>query len=174
MSVTEVILTEKIEGLGAEADVVKVKCGYARNFLLPAGKAYEATKGNLLRLETLRQKRAEREATEVKVAEKIASRVRKLKITLDLATGETGKAFGSITTQDIHAAIVAELGEDTAVDRHQIELEKPIKKTGAFAIPIKLHSEVRAELKLTVRSSNQPEEGGDADAEPAARADAAE
>src|SRR5277367_217277 len=103
MPATEVILIENIPGLGAEADVVKVKNGYARNFLIPTGKAYEVTPAALRKLNQLKAKRAEREARELNEAEELARRINKLKITLVLETGESGKAFGSITASDIAA-----------------------------------------------------------------------
>src|ERR1700758_1756803 len=99
MANTQVILTEPIAGLGAEADVVKVKLGFARNFLIPRGKAYEVTKGSLRQLNSLKAKRAEREARELNEAEDLARRINKLKVTMTLETGETGKAFGSITAK---------------------------------------------------------------------------
>ena len=101
MSTTEIILTEKIANLGAEADVVKVKRGYARNFLVPRGLALEVTPATLKRLNLLKAKRAEREVREVNEAEELARRINKLKLNLELETGETGKAFGSITAADL-------------------------------------------------------------------------
>src|SRR5919108_5698555 len=101
MPSTQLILTENVPGLGAEADVVKVRRGYARNYLLPKGKAYEVTRASLRQLDNLKQKRAEREARELNEAEELARRIGKLHLTFTLATGETGKAFGSVTTQDI-------------------------------------------------------------------------
>ena len=88
MPTTEVILTEKIASLGAEADVVKVKSGYARNFLVPSGKALEVTPATLRRINQLKAKRAEREAAELNEAEELARRINKLKITITLETGE--------------------------------------------------------------------------------------
>src|SRR5687768_11952558 len=110
MSTTEVILTEKIASLGAEADVVKVRRGYARNFLVPNGKALEVTPATLKRLNLLKSKRAEREARELNEAEELARRIQKLRITMELETGETGKAFGSITAADIAERLKKELG----------------------------------------------------------------
>jgi len=156
MAYTEVILREKIINLGAEADVVKVRRGYARNFLLPQGKAYEATKGNLRQIEALKIARAQREGEELQEAEKVASKIRRVKFNLELATGEQGKAFGSITVNDLVKAIEEETGEK--IDRHAIELEKPIKNTGSFDIPVKLHPDVTFELRLFVNSQG----GGDA------------
>lgn len=160
MANIQVILKEQIKGLGAEADVVGVKRGFARNFLLPTGKAYEATKGNLRHVENLKAIRAEREAKELGEAEKIASKLRKLKLKLTLATGQGGKAFGSITTIDI-AKAVAESIAKVELDRHQIQLERPIKSTGSFEVPVKLHADVECFLKVTVVSAT--EEGEKAD-----------
>ena len=101
MPLTELILTENVPGLGAEADVVKVRRGYARNYLLPHGKAYEVTPGALRQLDALKQKRAEREARELNEAEELARRIGKARFLFTLETGETGKAFGSVTAQDI-------------------------------------------------------------------------
>src|SRR5438093_12254858 len=95
MATSQVILIENIPGLGAEADVVKVKAGYARNFLLPQRKASEVTPATLKKLDALKAKRAEREARELNEAEELARRINKLKLTVTLETGEAGKAFGS-------------------------------------------------------------------------------
>src|SRR5215469_13891713 len=111
MPTTEVILTDNVPGLGAEADVVKVRRGYARNYLLPHGKAFEVTPAALRQLDTLKKKRAEREARELDEAEEIARRIGKFRVTFTLATGETGKAFGSITAQDIVNRLKGDLGQ---------------------------------------------------------------
>ena len=156
MATVQVILKEKIKNLGAEADVVKVRRGFARNFLVPQGKAYEATKGNLRQIENLKKVRAEREAEELAEAQKTAGKLKKLKLKLTLATGQGGKAFGSITTMDIAKAVLDESGIE--LDRHLIQLDKPIKNTGTFEVPVKLHSEIECFLKVTVAA----EDGGDA------------
>src|SRR5919108_1772968 len=112
MPTTEVILTDNVPGLGAEADVVKVRRGYARNYLLPQGKAYEVTPAALRQLDSLKKKRAEREARELNEAEELARRIGKLRVTFTLATGQTGKAFGSVTTQDIVNRLKSEIGHE--------------------------------------------------------------
>lgn len=149
MANVQVILKEKIKGLGAEADVVHVKRGFARNFLVPQGKAFEATAGNLRNINNLKAARAERESKELQEAEKTAAKLKKLKIKLTLQTGQGGKAFGSITTMDISKA-VAESAAKVELDRHMIQLEKPIKSTGVFEVPVKLHADVNCFLKITV------------------------
>lgn len=169
MPTTEVILTEKIASLGAEADVVNVKRGFARNFLIPTGKALEVTPASLRRLNQLKTKRAEREARELNEAEELGRRINKLKITLTLETGETGKAFGSITARDIADRLKEELGVE--IDRHRVDLERPLKETGTHEVSIRLHSEVVARLNLTIKGSEAAEgateagEGAEAAAE---------
>ena len=156
MPSTEIILTENIPGLGAEADVVKVRRGYARNYLLPQGKAFELTKQSLRQLDNLRAKRAAREATELNEAEEIARRINKLRVTFTLDTGETGKAFGSITAQDLVKRLKNELGHE--IDRHRVVLEHPLKTTGEHEVPIKLHHDVTAKFVFQIKSTT-PEEG---------------
>ena len=153
MPSTEVLLTENVPGLGAEADVVKVRRGYARNYLLPQGKAYEATSANLRQLDKLKAKRAEREARELNEAEDLARRIGKLKLTFTLETGETGKAFGSITAQDIVTRLKNETGRE--IDRHIVVLDHPIKTTGDHEVQIKLHHDVVATFAFHVKSATE-------------------
>jgi large subunit ribosomal protein L9 len=150
MAVTEVILKENIPGLGAEADVVKVRRGFARNFLVPQGKAYEVTPANLKRLNLLKSKRAEREARELNEADELARKINKVKLDFTLETGETGKAFGSVTAKDIEDKLFAEA--EIKVDRHRIRLERPIKESGEIEVPIQLHADVTATLKIEVKA----------------------
>ncbi len=153
MPSTEIILTENVPGLGAEADVVKVRRGYARNFLLPQGKAFEVTKSSMRKLDMLKGKRAEREAKELNEAEELSRRIGKLKVTFTLETGETGKAFGSVTAQDIVKRLKNELGNE--IDRHRVVLEHPLKTTGEHEVPIKLHADVTAKFVFQIKSSTE-------------------
>jgi large subunit ribosomal protein L9 len=157
MPTTEVILTEKIENLGAEADVVKVRAGFARNFLLPRKKAVEVTPATMKRINLLKAKRAEREARELNEAEELARRINKLKLTMELETGETGKAFGSITAADIAERLNKELAGKGEVDRHRIHLEKPIKDSGPHEVAVKLHADVSAKLNIVVKAKGAEE-----------------
>jgi large subunit ribosomal protein L9 len=152
MANAQVILKEKIEGLGAEADVVKVRAGYARNYLIPQGKAYEASKSNLRHVEALKTARARRESEELLSFQKIATEISKLKPKFTLATGQGGKAFGSVTSIDIHKELEA---AGIIIDRHTIELEKPIKKSGKSEVIIKLHPQVEATLTISVDAGEQ-------------------
>jgi large subunit ribosomal protein L9 len=154
MPLTELILTENIPSLGAEADVVRVRRGYARNYLLPHGKAYEVTPGALRQLDALKKKRAEREARELNEAEELARRIGKARFVFTLETGETGKAFGSVTAQDIVNRLKNELGAE--IDRHKVVLERAIKDTGEHEVAIKLHHDVTAQLVFQVKSAEEP------------------
>lgn len=160
MATVEVILKEKIEGLGAEADVVKVKRGFARNFLLPQDRAYEATKANLRHVTRLQEVRAKREADELAEAENTATKLRKLRLSIELSLGQGGKAFGSVTTADI-AALIAEKSRLT-IDRHQLVLDAPIKTLGSYEIPVKLHPSVDASVTVRVVAAEDGEEAAKA------------
>jgi large subunit ribosomal protein L9 len=149
MAVTEIILKENVPGLGAEADIVSVRRGYARNFLIPTGKAYEVTPSNLKRLNLLKAKRAEREATELNEAEELAGKISKLKLEFVLETGETGKAFGSVTAKDIEDKLRSEANIE--LDRHRIQLDRPIKESGEQEVPVRLHAMVTTTLKLDIK-----------------------
>ncbi|PYL03300.1 MAG: 50S ribosomal protein L9 [Verrucomicrobia bacterium] len=169
MPTTEIILTDNVPGLGAEADIVKVRRGYARNYLLPRGKAHEVTPASLRQLEKLKKKRAEREARELNEAEDLARRINKLRVIFKLETGGTGKAFGSVTAQDIMTRLKNEIGEE--IDRHKIHLEHPIKTTGEHEVAIKLHHDVTVNFKFEVKPAHEeqqkPAETTEATAEPA-------
>jgi large subunit ribosomal protein L9 len=144
----EVILKTKIEGLGSEADIVSVKPGYARNFLIPKDFAAPATHATKRQVEELRRKRAEREANEMNEAQELAGKLGKLKLVFVLEAGEgQEKSFGSITNQDI-ANKLKEAGYE--VDRRKIELPKPIKDTGEHEVSVKLGSDIQAKLNVVV------------------------
>jgi large subunit ribosomal protein L9 len=155
MANAQVILKEKIEGLGAEADVVKVRAGYARNFLIPQGKAFEASKSNLRHVEALKVNRAAREAEELVAFQELAAKISKIKPKFTLSTGQGGKAFGSVTNMDIHKELEA---AGIVIDRHAIELEKPIKKSGKTEVSVRLHPDVIATLIISVDAGDTKEE----------------
>jgi len=160
----EVILKTKIEGLGSEADVVSVKPGYARNFLLPKGFASPSTSATKRQVEELRRKRAEREARELNEAQELAGKLGKLKLVFTLAAGEgQEKSFGSVTNQDI-ATKLKEAGHE--IDRKKIDLPKAIKDTGDHEVTVKLHSDVQATITVTVNhpAPKEPAEGEALDA----------
>ncbi len=148
MATMEVILAKKIEGLGAEADIVTVKAGYGRNYLIPQGLAHEATASNRRFIANLQATRAKREAEELGEAKEVAAKIDGLTLELTLEAGQGGKTFGAITNQNIHDALVA---QGIEVERRSIELEKPIKHEGEHTVSIKVHPQVTATLKLTVK-----------------------
>lgn len=170
MSHTEVILTAHVPNLGSEADVVKVRRGYARNFLIPRGMAHEVTPASLRMTDSLKARRAEREAKELNEANESAKKLGKLKLSFVLETGESGKAFGAITAKDIADRLNAESGQE--IDRHRIVLERPIKETGDFTVNVRLHPDVQAALKISVSAKNAKpgaEEEAEGEAKPRAR-----
>ncbi|MFL5460741.1 MAG: 50S ribosomal protein L9 [Gemmatimonadales bacterium] len=143
----EVILREDIKTLGRAGEMVRVKPGYARNYLLPQGLAYEATEGNRKRIAAETRVRAAKDQAERTEAERLAGTLSGLALTLKGKAGEEGKLFGSITSQDIADALA---GEGYSFDRRRIELEHPIKTTGTHAVSLRLHPEVHAELRVSV------------------------
>ena len=156
MANAQVILKEKIAGLGAEADVVKVRAGYARNYLVPQGKAYEANRSNLRHVEALKTGRARREGEEILMFQEIATKISKLHPKFTLSTGQGGKAFGSVTSMDIHKQLEA---DGIVIDRHAIELEKPVKKSGKTEITVRLHPQVSATLTISVDAGDAEKAG---------------
>lgn len=171
MAFQEIILIEKVPNLGAESDVVRVRAGYARNYLLPQKKAIEKTAKNMARLNALQAKRAEREAAELNEAQEFARRINKIKVTIELETGEAGKAFGSVTNSDLAERVKAELGGNVEFDRHKIVLEHPIKTAGDYEIPVKLHHDVAAKFALVVKIKGAPKPDADDEAADAEAAD---
>ncbi|MDH5315253.1 MAG: 50S ribosomal protein L9 [Gemmatimonadota bacterium] len=143
----EVILREDVQSLGKAGELVRVKPGYARNFLLPKGLAYEATEGNKKRIAAEGRARQARHATERTEAEQLASRLGALTIALVAKAGEGERLFGSITSQDIADAVLA---QGIELDKRKIELEHPIKTLGTHTVPVRLHADVQAELAVTV------------------------
>lgn len=159
MGFQQVILTQPVDNLGAEADIVKVRRGFARNFLIPRGKALEVTPGALRRVNFLKARRAEREAQELTHAEELGSKIRKLKLTFTLETGETGKAFGAITAKDVQDRIQSEL-QGVDLPRHAVTLDEAIKSSGEHQVSVKLHPQVTVSLAIKVAAGD---ESGEAD-----------
>jgi large subunit ribosomal protein L9 len=157
MANSEVILTENIGSLGAEADIISVRRGYARNFLIPRGKALEVTPSSLRKIKHLKAQRAEREAREMTAAEELGSKISKLKLSFELETGESGKAFGSVTVKDITDKILSEL-PSVVLPKHALSLERPIKETGDHKIDVRLHPDITVQLIVSVKSTKGNEE----------------
>jgi len=143
----EVILNQELDKIGKSGQVVKVKDGFARNFLIPNGLAVLSTAANLKKLEQERQKKGLELEKNKQAAEGLKDRLAKLSLTLPVLTQEEDKLYGSIVAQDI-ARLLKEEGLD--IDKGSIVLEQPIKSLGIFVVPIKLHPEVLAEVKIWV------------------------
>ncbi len=143
----EVILREHVDSLGRRGEIVKVADGYARNYLLPRKLALPVTAGNKKQVERERGKFEVKEAEERKVAEAVAERMGTVEIAIARKVGETEALYGSVTTADIAQALAAKGFE---VDRRKLQLAEPIKKLGDFEVPIKLHHDVTARVKVKV------------------------
>jgi large subunit ribosomal protein L9 len=143
----EVILREDVKSLGKAGALVRVKPGYARNFLLPQGLAYEATEGNKKRIAAERKARDAQHTADKVDAQKIAETLAGVALTLSAKAGEGERLFGSITAQDIADALAA---RGHTVDKRRIELDHPIKVLGSHTVAVRLHPEVHAELQVTV------------------------
>lgn len=156
MAYSEILLVKPVEGLGGEGDQVKVRAGYARNFLLPRNIAVPLTKSNRKQVEALKKRRAEREAQELSGAQALAARLEKTSLAFAVKTGEGGKMFGAITTNDLHAKL-AEAGIE--LDKKRIHLHTPVKTLGKHTVKVKLHAEVSVELGFDVVSENPIDSG---------------
>ncbi len=154
MPKVEVILTSNIIGLGAESDQVKVQAGYARNYLLPQGLAIPLTGANKRRLESLRRRRAEREAHELNTMMELAKSLSKMTLTITVKAGEDGKMFGSVTAGTIADELKSQF--DIAIDKRKIQLDHPIRNVGDHEVEMRLHPEVHTTLKITVRTPTPP------------------
>jgi len=166
MALSEILLVKPVENLGGEGDQVKVRAGYARNYLLPRGIAVPLTTANRKQVEALKKRRAEREAQELGGAQELAKKLEKKSLAFAVKTGEGGKMFGAITANDIHEKLAA---DGLEIDKKRIHLHTPVKTLGQHTVKIKLHADVTVELNFDVVSENPieaaPEEASDTKAE---------
>jgi large subunit ribosomal protein L9 len=155
MATTEILLVEHIDNLGAEGDVVKVRPGYARNYLLPQKKAVPLNQANKKRLDSLKVSRAARETDELQKSQEIANKLKETKIAVAVKTGAGGKLFGSVTVNHI----LEKLNERGFIfDKKHITSFSPIKELGISKVSISLHKDVEAELEVEVVSENPIED----------------
>jgi len=150
----QVILRQAVDDLGDIGEVVDVRPGYARNFLIPQGIAYEANDANQKRFEEERRHILDRSARELDRAKAASERIEGQSVSFTMRAGEEGKLFGSVTASDISEAL-AEKGLE--VDRHLIRLEEPIKQLGVYRVSVRLHSEVRPEVTVWVVAEGDAE-----------------
>ncbi len=151
MAHTEVLLVKPVDGLGGEGDQVKVRAGYARNFLLPRKIAVPLNASNKKHVEALKKRRAGREQSELDLANELGKKLEKTSLAFAVKTGEGGKMFGAITAQDVHDKLVA---AGVEIDKKKIHLFTPVKTLGKHTVKIKLHADVSVELGFDVVSEN--------------------
>jgi large subunit ribosomal protein L9 len=144
----QIILQEDVEKLGNRGQVVEVAEGYARNFLLPRKLALEASPGNMKRLEKMRAAFAKKAAVEIADAQKVEQLLADVSLEISRKSGENDQLFGSVTSADVSDALAA---KGYTIDKRKIQLAEPIRSIGNFDIPIKLHREVTASVKLAVK-----------------------
>src|SRR5919202_3056160 len=143
----EVILRQAVDNLGQPGDVVKVSPGYARNYLLPRGIAFEATPGNLKRISREKERLQAAEDERRRKAQELAGRLEQVSLTFSARVGEEGKLFGSVTAADIAHQLEA---QGFHIERRLIDLHEPIKALGVYRVPIRLHADVKPEIKVWV------------------------
>ena len=143
----EIILRQAIENLGHPGDVVTVKNGYARNFLLPRGFAYEATPGNLKRIGAERGRLVAAENDRRESASELAKRLEEVQLTFSARVGEEGKLFGSVTSADVAEQLAA---QGFNIEKRLIDLHEPIKALGVYRVPVRLHADVKPEIRVWV------------------------
>lgn len=151
MPMMELLLKEDVEHLGVRGDVVKVRPGYGRNFLLPRGLAIQATPGNVKQIELQRRALLKKEATERDTATQQAELVKELTLEFARKVGEHGMLYGSVTSMDIAEAFAAKGFE---IDRRKIQLKDPIKEPGDYEVAVKLHREVTTNVKVVVKNED--------------------
>ena len=143
----EVILRQAVESLGKPGDVVKVSNGYARNYLLPHGVAFEATPGNLKRIQQERERLEAAENERREAAQGLATKLEQVQLTFSARVGDEGKLFGSVTSADVAQQLEA---QGFHIEKRQIDLHEPIKALGVYRIPIRLHADVKPEIRVWV------------------------
>ena len=144
----KLILTAAVDNLGLAGDIVEVKDGYGRNYLVPRGYAIKWTKGGEKQIEGIKRSRDAREIRNLDHAQEVRAQIEALTIQLDVRAGESGKLFGAVTTADVASAIKKSGGP--LVDKRSIEIAKPIKTTGKHTVGVKLHDAVTAHVALAV------------------------
>jgi large subunit ribosomal protein L9 len=151
MAMTEVLLLERVDGLGAEGESAKVRAGYARNFLLPKKLALILTYANRKQIEALQKARAAREGRDLEQAQQLADRLSRASLAIVVKTGENGKMFGAVTAKEICEKLA---NDGIEVDRKKIHLAAPIREIGRHSVLVKLHKTVELNFQFDVVSEN--------------------
>lgn len=151
MPITEILLVKPVENLGNEGDTVKVKPGYARNFLLPRGYAVPVTRVNRKQIEVLKKRSEERQRQELDHAQRTAQRIETMRIAIAVKTGPGGKVFGAVTAQNLIDRIAE---EGVSLEKRHINLYTPAKSLGKHVTRIRLHPEVMLDFEFEIVSEN--------------------
>lgn len=152
MPMMELLLKEDVDNLGVRGDLVKVRPGYGRNYLLPRGLAIQATPGNVKQIEMQRKALLKKEAADRDAATQQAELLKEVTLEFTRKVGEHGMLYGSVTSMDIAEAFAAKGYE---IDRRRVQLRDPLKETGEFEVPVKLHREVTTNVRVIVRNEDE-------------------
>ncbi len=144
----KLILTHEVTGLGAPGDVVEVKDGYGRNYLLPRGLATAWTKGGQKQVDSIRRARQAREIANLEDAQRVKSTLESKPVKLTVNAGASGRLFGAVTPSDVATAVKETTGSD--VDKRKVEIGQPIKNVGTYQVQVRLHADVQAVIDLEV------------------------
>lgn len=149
----KVILKQDIKKVGKIGDVVEVSDGFARNFLIPQGKAISYTKGNFKQIEYLKKKEMDKKEKELNKARELAEKLKNISLEIKVKAGEKDKLFGSVTSKDISDILSSEYNIE--LDRKKIDLKDPLKKLGVYNIPINLYKDVVSQIKINLISDSE-------------------
>lgn len=155
MALTEILLIQPVESLGMEGDQVSVRAGFARNYLIPRQLAVAVNRANVRRIAALKVRRQVRETQDMEAAEAVAAKLKSVQIVFAVKTGEAGKMFGAITTQDLIQRFEQ---EGVTLDKKRVSLLHPVKTLGQHSVKIKLHADLSLDLDFEVVSENPIED----------------
>jgi len=152
----KIILKQNIERIGHVGDVVEVSDGFARNFLIPQGKAISFTVGNFKQIEYLKKQEAEQREGELKEVRELAEKINNISLEIKVKAGEEGKLFGSVTSKDIVEALLKE--HEIKLDKKKLNLKESLKKLGVHAVPVNLHKDITPQIKVNLISDSTSEQ----------------
>ena len=152
----KIILKQNIEKIGQVGDVVEVSDGFARNFLIPQGKAISFTVNNFKQIEYLKKREAEQKEGELKEVKELAEKINNISLEIKVKAGEEGKLFGSVTSKDIVEALLKEHGIE--LDKKKLNLKESLKKLGVNTVPVNLHKDVTSQIKVNLISDSPSEQ----------------
>jgi len=153
----KIILKQNVEKIGQVGDVVEVSDGFARNFLIPRGKAISFTAGNFKQIEYLKKREIEQREGELKEVKELAEKINNISLEIKVKAGEEGKLFGSVTSKDIVGTLLKEHGIE--LDKKKLNLKESLKKLGVHIVPVNLYKDIAPEIKINLISDSASEQG---------------